>query len=113
MSCVFLGEESKTYMLYDPMSETIIVSRHVVFEEDKSWDWEKSHEEKIIADLEWGDSEDKAVKIDNNEEESDADLTDERIKNSSSGDLIEENSPSSDEGRHRVPPVWMRDYVSG
>ncbi|CAL8163862.1 unnamed protein product [Prunus armeniaca] len=95
------------------MSQRIIGSKDVVFEVDKSWDWEKSHEEKIIDDLEWGDSEDRAAKIDNNEEESGVDLTDERIKNSSSGDLIEENSPSSDEGRHRVPPVWMRDYVSG
>lgn len=113
MSCVLLGEESKAYMLYDPMSQRIIVSRDIVFEEDKSWDWDKSHEEIIIADLEQGDSEDRPAKIDNNEEESDVDLTDERIENFSSVDLIEENSPSSDEGKHRVPPVWMRDYVSG
>jgi hypothetical protein len=40
-SCVLLGvsEESKAYRLYDPISHKIIVSRDVVFEEDKSWDW--------------------------------------------------------------------------
>ena len=36
--CVFLGvsEESKAYRLYDPISQKIIISRDVVFEEDNS-----------------------------------------------------------------------------
>lgn len=40
MSCVLLGvsEESKAYRLYDPNSKQIIISRDVVFEEDKAWD---------------------------------------------------------------------------
>jgi hypothetical protein len=69
---VLLGvsAESKAYRLYDPMSQRIIVSRDVVFEEDKSWDWDKSHEGAINADLEWGDSEDKTAIIDVNEEDS-------------------------------------------
>ncbi|GJS93537.1 retrovirus-related pol polyprotein from transposon TNT 1-94 [Tanacetum coccineum] len=43
--CVFIGvsEESKAYRLYDPVSKRIIVRRDVVFDEEASWDWEKSH----------------------------------------------------------------------
>nr|KYP56716.1 Retrovirus-related Pol polyprotein from transposon TNT 1-94 [Cajanus cajan] len=41
--CIFHGvsEESKAYRLYDPISQRIIMSRGVVFEEDDSWDWSK------------------------------------------------------------------------
>ena len=40
-TCVLLGvsEESKAYRLYDPIANKIVISRDVVFEEDKSWDW--------------------------------------------------------------------------
>ena len=46
-----------------------------VFEEDKSWDQDKSHEGAINADLEWGDSEDKTSIIDANEEDRSVDNT--------------------------------------
>ncbi|RDY04656.1 hypothetical protein CR513_11603, partial [Mucuna pruriens] len=57
--CVFLGvsEESKAHRLYDLFSQKIIVSRDVVFEENKSWDWDKSHREAILVDLNWDDNE--------------------------------------------------------
>jgi hypothetical protein len=37
--CVLLGvsEDSKAYKLYNPVDEKIIISRDVVFEEDKEW----------------------------------------------------------------------------
>jgi hypothetical protein len=52
--CILLGvsEESKGYRLYDPISNKIVISRDVVFEEDKKWEWDKSYEEHIILDLE-------------------------------------------------------------
>lgn len=58
-TCVLLGlsEESKAYILYDPVAKKIVISRDVVFEESKSWSWDKSYGEQVVADLEWGDVE--------------------------------------------------------
>lgn len=41
--CVLLGvsDESKAYRLFDPVKNQIIISRDVVFEEEKCWNWEK------------------------------------------------------------------------
>lgn len=40
LACVMLGvsEESKAYRLYDPVSQRILISRDVIFEENKSWE---------------------------------------------------------------------------
>lgn len=42
--CVFLGvsEESKAWRLYDPVTKKIVVSRDVVFDEEKYWDWDQA-----------------------------------------------------------------------
>ncbi|RVW23482.1 Retrovirus-related Pol polyprotein from transposon TNT 1-94 [Vitis vinifera] len=93
--CVLLGvsEESKAYRLYDPVSKKIVVSRDVVFEEDKCWNWGRSNEEVRLDVLEWGDS---------NEEGSEDEQG-----------VSGESSPSSQQGRNRRVPFWMEDYVSG
>lgn len=54
LKCIFFGvsEESKAYRLFDPVSQKVIVSRDVVFNENQSWNWDGSHEEAILADLE-------------------------------------------------------------
>ena len=72
LSCVLLGvsEESKAYRLYEPVSQKILVSRDVVFEEDRSWDWDKKHKEAILDDLEWGENENEEESAVENEEES-------------------------------------------
>ena len=63
LCCILLGvsEVSKAYKLYDPISQKIIISRDVVFDEDKSWDWDKQYEETILCDLDWGDKDVEAV----------------------------------------------------
>lgn len=63
LSCVLLGvsEESKIYRLYDPISKMIIISRDVVFGEDKNWDQDKKYEEVFVRDLECGDCEEEAI----------------------------------------------------
>ena len=126
LSCALLGvsEESKAYRLHDPISQRIITSRDVVFEEDKNWDWDKKYEESIVCDLEWGDLEEEATMFDDNEEGNEVDPNEEGSKseydpeanveaaegNFSSDSLTEESSPSSNEGRNSRPPIWMRDY---
>lgn len=41
---VFIGYESGTkgYRFFDPTTNRLVVSRDVVFEEDRTWDWNKS-----------------------------------------------------------------------
>jgi hypothetical protein len=56
VKCVLLGisKESKAYRLYDPISQKIIVSKDVVFDENNSWDWSESLETADTVALEWG-----------------------------------------------------------
>lgn len=51
LKCILLGvgQESKTYRLFDPISQKIIVSQDVVFEEDQHWNWDNNHEQAILA----------------------------------------------------------------
>ncbi|XP_074318153.1 uncharacterized protein LOC141654945 [Silene latifolia] len=55
--CVFLGvsDESKAWRLYEPISKKVIISKDVVFEEDKTWDWGRTEEEINQDILEWED----------------------------------------------------------
>ena len=56
MTCVLFGfsEESKGYRMYNPKTKKIVVSRDVVFEEDKRWNWveEEEHTETVLT---WND----------------------------------------------------------
>ena len=45
------------------MSNKIVVSRDVVFEENECWDWERSNEEARLDILEWGDSNEEEVNM--------------------------------------------------
>lgn len=58
-SCVLfrMSAESKGYKLYDPICKKVVISRDVVFEEDKKWDWDESYEQLIGLDLSWEDDE--------------------------------------------------------
>ncbi|KAL8166419.1 hypothetical protein V2J09_007918 [Rumex salicifolius] len=66
--CVNFGvsTESKGYRLYNPVSKKVIVSRDVIFEEDKSWEWERTNAELVDAQLEW---EEETDVIEGNEEQ--------------------------------------------
>jgi len=137
IKCILLGvsEEFKAYRLFDPISQRIIVSRDVIFQEDQKWNWDDSHTETILADLEWKDD---------NEEHSNASLTsleeESYTNNTSDASTITpainpatinpalnpvselESVPTnttnrgafSSDGRERIrrPPTWMEDYVS-
>lgn len=44
---VFLGvnQESEAYRLYDPVTDKVVISRDVIFDEDATWDWPKGNQE--------------------------------------------------------------------
>ncbi|RVX12019.1 Retrovirus-related Pol polyprotein from transposon TNT 1-94 [Vitis vinifera] len=125
----WVSEESKAYRLYDPISQKIIISRDVVFEEDKNWDWDKKYEEAIVCDLEWGDDGKEATV---NEEESDsnldADIEEDTEENNATATTTEsdaavtasdlliqnrDNPSNSNAARNRRPPAWTSDYETG
>lgn len=54
--CAILGvsDEAKTYKLFDPITNKVIVSKDVVFEEDKSWHWDVNKDRGIPVALDLG-----------------------------------------------------------
>ena len=142
MCCVLLGvsEETKGYRLYNPMTDKVVVSRDVVFEEEKGWNWSENHQEQILMDLEWDDS---GEKIDDHSEIGEERRVDEAVTNDLGEDAeIDENvaaeiegvsaavedeyfeeqenqtvtvnnAGGQVEGRVTRTPLWMRDYVNG
>lgn len=111
-TCVLLGvsEESKGYRLYDPVAKKVVVSRDVIFEEEKQWDWDVSYEEHISIDLEWGDDDKEMNKSGEGVNDNGHEVNDEEEEENSS---LSSEENGENEGRVRQPPVWMHDYVSG
>ena len=115
--CVLLrvSEGSKAYRLYDPVSQKILVSKDVKFEKENSLDWNKSHEETIIVDLDQGKSDKEAVPIGTNRENIEVDHHDNTMENMEGNDSDEpneENILNPNEGIIIRSPTWMRDYES-
>lgn len=135
LKCVFLGlsQESKAYRMYDPVSKKVVVSRDVVFEEDKKWDWGDSTKEVEIPTFVWGDEDslhdepinEEAEEQVEEEEQQDEDATNEEnehlVGNNASNPQVSSNeeventssSPPRVQGRDRRPPAYFEDYVSG
>ena len=90
LKCVLLGvsEESKAYRLYDPLSNKIVISRDIIFNEDDCWPWTTIHTEAGDTLLDWGDM------LDNNILDHTHDA---QPINTTSGDLVAEvtQSPTS------------------
>jgi len=118
--CVFLGvsEESKAWRLYDPVMKKIVISKDVVFDEDKSWDWDQADVEAKEVTLECGDEDDeknsevaKPIAVASpNHVGSD--------NNVSSSPILAPSSPAPSPvaakvTRERRPPGWMADYETG
>ena len=121
--CVLLGvsEKSKAYRLYDPVSKKIVVSRDVVFEEDKCWNWGRNNEEVRLDVLEWGDSNEEGSEDEQGEDDAEEGVAvegrereDSLSSSESLGSLSEslgensgvsgESSPSSQQGRNKRVP---------
>jgi transposase InsO family protein len=128
MKCILLGisDESKAYRLYNPISQAIVVSRDVIFEEEKVWDWNQTTQKPPMVDLEWEVAADANPQDDNNVPNTTA------IEYFQGGGTPVENDvaepacneqPEQDEefdqthttvttGRVRRQPSWMNDYIS-
>lgn len=126
--CVLLGvsEESKAYRLYNPITKKIVISRDVVFEENKEWDWDTSYEQQVLIELEWGEDQGDTDEIEDEASDSDEEFEDQEVVNSGGGTLnsseAEENvenspmgyeTPEAREERERGPPAWLSDYTPG
>lgn len=49
IKCVHLGSnESKGYKIYDPTQNKVTISRYVVFEESKVWNWSEKRKEPVL-----------------------------------------------------------------
>ncbi|GAA0162208.1 transmembrane signal receptor [Lithospermum erythrorhizon] len=88
--CIFIGiySNTKAYRLYDVKGEKLIISRDVVFEEDKHWKWGTGHKQQIENELEWNDI-NAGVEVTEQPVEDDQPVFDDQ------GDINEENSSDS------------------
>ena len=123
--CILLGvsDESKGYHFFDPKTKRIVVSKDVVFEEQKSWDWGPNYKEQIEAELVWGDdgfSSDESegeyrdeVVGDRLQEDMEFNNGDDNDGNNMRGSEAESSQENVIEGRVRRTPTWMEGFVSG
>lgn len=117
VKCVMIGysSESKAYKMFDPIEKKAHISRDVIFEEEKKWNWDENYMADQSIELEWEDeyecheNENEGEEIEPEEPEEVPDQT--------------ENPPSPTQAatvgtiattsRVRRPPVWADDYTSG
>jgi hypothetical protein len=118
IKCVHLGvsEESKAYKLYDPASKRIIVSRDVIFDETKGWEWngkpQKSHDIEDTTELSGNTS--VAEDVDPQGEDIDNEIPTQHVSDTESEELNDATNaePIITPTRIRRPPAWVKDYVT-
>ncbi|CAJ2658384.1 unnamed protein product [Trifolium pratense] len=115
--CIHLGvsEESKAYKLYNPKEKKIIVSRDVVFEENKSWNWDKKAESS--KNVQYGsdndDDNDDIAAGNKGVNHDEADIDNENVNGNHDSDMdLENTSDESLSPRQRRPPGYLSDYVT-
>ncbi|GJV88201.1 retrovirus-related pol polyprotein from transposon TNT 1-94 [Tanacetum coccineum] len=120
VKCVMIGysSESKAFKMFDPVENKAHVSRDVIFEEEKKWNWDDSYSSEQNLELEWEDEyecveneiEDEEVEseeLEDNENQNE----EENADDSPSPTQIDIGAATS--SRPRRPPVWQADYTSG
>lgn len=123
-TCIFFGfsEESKGYRLYNPQSKKVIVSRDVVFEESKGWNWEEERDHTNTEltwsddDMTWEDSGDEEEYF--YEEEQPVETVEEDQTADHTADQAADQTQISPQievrdGRVRRRPSYLSDYVTG
>ncbi|GAU45181.1 hypothetical protein TSUD_178740 [Trifolium subterraneum] len=118
ITCVLLGvsEESKAYKLYNPVEKRIIVSRDVVFEEKKGWNWDKKMTS-VSNDqaIDFEESNDREIENETVNAGNNTPAQDEE-NHQDGNEVVEESDYDSDndgqQSRVRRPPSYLRDYVT-
>jgi len=122
-----VSDESKGYRLFNPKTKRIVVSKDVIFEEVKSWDWGSTYKEQIETKLVWGDDE---LHSDDSTEENIRENGEngfaEDVEDDSDGANSEHNEGNEDRNeatvssqehmiqrRERRRPSWMGEFVTG
>ncbi|GAA0159622.1 transmembrane signal receptor [Lithospermum erythrorhizon] len=125
-TCIFLGlnEGTKGYRLFDVQTERVVISRDVLFEEDKQWNWNEQQAETGKTTSGWSNIDDTIL------EESPIDHDDEPVDdqdNEAPAQVVDQNADQLDanegspvqgrattrQGRAIRQPRWMGDYVTG
>ncbi|CAL8169495.1 unnamed protein product [Prunus armeniaca] len=103
VKCVFIGvnEESKAYKLYGPITHKVIISRDVLFDEEKTWDWNSKEKMSISVDLNEGDESRIHRQLQSHGDS---------LPDASVDDQTENQPPNLEEPRPRKEPTWMIDY---
>ncbi|CAL5403117.1 unnamed protein product [Camellia sinensis] len=102
---IFLGisEQSKAYKLYNPITEKIVISRDVVFDEDKTWPWTPTISGQSIP-VHFEDEEQSQVSSEQPQ------VSSSHLPSTSSGEDQSEISEQTRPQRTKSRPAWMRDY---
>lgn len=107
--CIFLGvsETSKTFKLLNPLTNQIVTSRDVVFNEERIWDWNGQQPTPIILDDEI-EKEEKPTEISENNVPKDEESSITSEIQSPTSEAAAASAQSS--LRIRKRPAWMKDY---
>jgi hypothetical protein len=120
IQCINLGisEESKAYRLFDPAEGKIVVSRDVVFDETKGWNW-------LMKDQKGGENDADYISDEDNKDQATVEEETQQVDNVANdmndGDANEDSSQSEQSGdensnslppRTRKPPSYLRDFVT-
>ncbi|CAL5408817.1 unnamed protein product [Camellia sinensis] len=98
-----ISEQSKAYKLYNPITEKIVISRDVVFDEDKTWPWTPTISGQSIP-VHFEDEEQSQVSSEQPQ------VSSSHLPSTSSGEDQSEISEQTRPQRTKSRPAWMRDY---
>ncbi|MCH81235.1 retrovirus-related pol polyprotein from transposon tnt 1-94 [Trifolium medium] len=121
--CVNLGlsEESKGYKLYNPVDKKIIISKDVVFEEAKSWNWDNQQRNTGNGELVIEENTPTIIHPQINEDAIAGDDVDDHSESTEAEDDQVNHHETSSESeneeelgpRHRRLPGHLKDFVVG
>ncbi|CAL0313812.1 unnamed protein product [Lupinus luteus] len=97
--CVFLGvsEASKAYKLYNPLTKMIVTSRDVIFDEERTWEWNGQQPNPNTSEFGF-------------EEEEHENGGEEKIATPTRGETSTDVHVEPHRSRIRKRPAWMEDF---